>query len=185
MAKDRVVLLDGSTLIRTLFLFVIMETLFTPFKKVLSYLASFYEVFILFFVNWLFIAALVEVLFVAFPAYQDNEVHYSFNFDNYFKTLFSVFVFFTGNNSPEMFMKRFPQNGSIIYFFISIIWLNNLLVLGLLIGLSYYKIKISMTNRIKVVLRNEHKKAVFEKFIDHPGTDKYLIKKVLKLHMNG
>lgn len=181
LAKDQIIKIDICTLIRTLYLFVILETLFIPFKKVFNYLVDFYEVFLFFFLNWLFMAALIEVLFVAFPTYFDNEIHYTFNFNNYFKTLFSVFVFFTGNNSPEMFMKRFPENGKLTYAFMFLIWLNNLLVIGFLIGLSYYKMKISMTNRIREVYANEHKKKVFEKFLEHPEANRRLIKKVLKL----
>lgn len=70
---------------------------------------------------------------------------YSFNFSNYFKSLFSVFVFFTGNNSPEIMMKNYPNNSGLTVGFIMLIWINNLLVTGLIIGLSYYKMKLAMS----------------------------------------
>jgi hypothetical protein len=108
MAKDNIITIDGCSMIRTLFLFLIIDFLYVNFSKVITYIFSFYEVFLFFFVNWVFVAALVEVVFVAFPTYYDNPSHYSFNFNNYFRSLFSVFVFFTGNNSPEMYIKRFP-----------------------------------------------------------------------------
>lgn len=148
-------------------------------------MSSFYEVFLLFFLNWLFVAGLVEVLFVAFPTYYNNATHYSFNFSNYFKTLFSVFVFFTGNNSPDMFMKRHPQNGLLTYSFIFVIWMNNLIMIGMLIGFSYYKIKIGMGKEIRKVLDDPIKKEVFTKLQSHPEASKKFIKKFIKVHMRG
>jgi len=142
LSRDKVTSIDMCSIVKTVFLCVSVDFLYVNMKRVCGYIANFYEVFLLFFLNWLFVAALVEVLFVAFPTYYDHEVHYSFNFNNYFKTLFSVFVFFTGNNSPDMFMKRFPANGLLTYSFIFLIWINNTLVTGFLIGLSYYKMKL-------------------------------------------
>lgn len=144
MAKDKILVIDLFSIVKTFYLFLIIDLLYHNLKKLLAYLFSFYEVFLFFFLNWLFVAALIEVLFVAFPTYYDNEVHYTFNFNNYFKSLFSVFVFFTGNNSPEMFIKRYPENSKMTMSFMTIIWINNLLVIGFLIGLSYYKMKLCL-----------------------------------------
>lgn len=163
LARDDFMGIDGCSVVKTFYLCLIVDFLFFNLNKIFSYLTSFYEVFLLFFLNWLFVTGLVEVLFVAFPTYYDNEIHYSFNFKNYFKTLFSVFVFFTGNNSPDMFMKRHPENGLLTYSFIFIIWMNNLVIIGLLIGLSYYKIKIESGKEIKKVLEDSIKKEVFAK----------------------
>lgn len=185
MAKDGIVSIDGCSIVKTIFLCLVVDFLFVNLKKVFSYLTNFYEIFLLFFLNWIFVAALVEVLFVAFPTYYDNEVHYSFNFNNYFKTLFSVFVFFTGNNSPDMFMKRFPANGLLTYSFIFVIWCNNLIVTGFLIGLSYYKMKLMMISEIKKVVDSPSPRVVFEKLQNHPNADRKIIKKYLKIHMRN
>jgi hypothetical protein len=168
LTNDGVTGVDMCSVIRTVFLCIQIELLYANIKRVGSYLINFYEVFLLFFLNWLFVAALVEVLFVAFPTYYDHDSHYSFNFNNYFKTLFSVFVFFTGSNSPDMFMKRFPANGLLTYSFIFLIWVNNVLVTGFLLGLSYYKMKLGMTREIGKVMEKEEKLAVFEKLQEHP-----------------
>lgn len=100
MANDDIIGIDWCSIVKTIFLCLVIDFLFINLKKLGSYLINFYEVFLFFFIDWLFMAALVEVLFVAFPTYFDHENHYSYNFTNYFKTLFSVYVFFTGNNSP-------------------------------------------------------------------------------------
>ena len=145
MAKDGIISIDGCSLIKTFFLFLMIDFFYVNFTKVLKYFFNFYEVFIFFLIDWMFIAALIEVLFVAFPTYYDHKEYYSFNFNNYFKSLFSVFVFFTGNNSPEMIIKNYPSNSFITMLFMAIIWINNIIMVGLLIGLSYYKMKQSMS----------------------------------------
>lgn len=177
--------IDGCSVVKTLYLCLIVDFLFINLIRIFKYFTSFYEVFLLFFLNWLFVAGLVEVLFVAFPTYYDNDVHYSFNFTNYFKTLFSVFVFFTGNNSPDMFMKRYPENALLTYSFIFVIWVNNLVIIGLLIGLSYYKIKVEMGKEIKKVMQDETKKEIFDKLQNHPEASYSFIKKFLKVHLTG
>jgi hypothetical protein len=67
----------------------------------------------------------------------------------------------------------------------AIIWLNNLLVVGFLIGISYYKMKISMKYEIEKVNEDPNKKAVFNKLQEYPDTDKTFIKKLLVLHMRN
>lgn len=183
VARDEIITIDGCNLVKTFFLFLMIDFLYVNFMKVMNYVFNFYEVLIFFILNWMFVAALIEVLFVAFPTYYDHTEHYSFNFNNYFKSLFSVFVFLTGNNSPEMIMKNYPSNSNITIFFISVIWINNILVIGLLIGLSYYKMKLAMSQEIEKVYEKDHKKNVFEKLIIHPDAPKNFIKKLLKMHM--
>jgi hypothetical protein len=65
-------------------------------------------------------------------------------------------------------MKRFPANGLLTYSFIFLIWVNNVLVTGFLLGLSYYKMKLGMTREIGKVMEKEEKLAVFEKLQEHP-----------------
>ncbi len=149
MARDNILNIDGCALARTFFLFLMIDVLFEHFEKVLGYFRNFYEVFILFFIDWLLMAAIIEVLFISMPSYYDDKDYYSFNFGNYFKSCFSVFVFFTGNNSPELLMAKYPRNSGITLFFISIIWINNILITGLIIGLSYYKMKLVMSKEIE------------------------------------
>lgn len=84
-----------------------------------------------------------------------------------------------------MFMKRFPANGGLTFAFIFVIWINNLLVIGFLIGLSFYKMKLLMRRDIERALSQKDKRAVYEKFQDHPDVEKTFLKKFMKLQMKG
>ena len=141
LTKDGIINVDGCSMIRTFFIIIAIDFLFMTLNKILIYLFNFYEVFLFFIINWMFLAAVVEVLFVAFSTYYDHEEFYTYNFTDYFKSLFSVFIFFTGNNSPEMIIKNYPKNKLITRFFMTFVWINNVILMGLLIGLSYYKMK--------------------------------------------
>lgn len=152
-------------------------------RKLVRYILNFYEVFLFFFLDWVIIAAVLEVLFVAFPQTYDSKEFYSFNFKNYFKSLFSVFVFFTGNNSPEIIMKNYPEKAGITTFFITFVWFNNLVLVGLLIGLSYYKMKRLMHQEIEHVYRNPDKAFIFERLIDRPNVNQEFIKAVFHLYL--
>ena len=145
MIQDELLNNDYCLFIKILFIFLVVDVFFESFLKVLKYLSNFYEVFVIFFVDWLVMGALIEVLFISNQNYFDHEEYYSFNFGNYFKSLFSVFIFFTGNNSPEIMIKNYPDNSELILGFISLIWINNLLITGLIVGLSYYKMKLCMS----------------------------------------
>lgn len=123
------------------------------------------------------------MLFVAFPKTYDSKEFYSFNFKNYFKSLFSVFVFFTGNNSPEILMKNYPENAGITTLFITLVWVNNLLLVGLLIGLSYYKMKRLMYLEIERVYRVPEKAFIFERLLERPHTSHTFIKAVFMLYL--
>jgi hypothetical protein len=144
---------------------------------------NFYEVFLFFFLDWIIVAGILEVLFVAYPNTYDSKEFYSFNFKNYFKSLFSVFVFFTGNNSPEIIMKNYPDNASITTLFITLVWCNNLILVGLLIGLSYYKMKRLMHMEIEQVYRSSEKAFIFEHLIDRPNASQDFIKAVFHLYL--
>lgn len=185
MIKDNLISVDGCMLVRTFFIFLIVDVLYDSFAKVLNYLSNFYEVFVFFLVDWLIMAALIQVLFISTPDYYDDSELYSFNFGNYFKSLFSVFVFFTGNNSPEIMMKNYPQNSGLTFGFITLIWVNNLLVTGLIIGLSYYKMKLVMSKQIEKCFADPVKKSVFEALLPYPDAKRPFVKKLIKLHMNG
>lgn len=52
------------------------------------------------------------------------------------KTIMSVFIFFTSNNSPEMYMYKFPENSLLTLIMVFLIWINNIVLLGIIIGLS-------------------------------------------------
>jgi hypothetical protein len=150
-----------------------------------SFLYNFYEIFAFFLVDWMFIAALMEILFVAFPNYSDSANFYSFNFNNYFKSLFSVFVFFTTNNSPEIIIKFYPANSLITTSFITLVWVNNILLIGLLIGLTYYKMKIEMFDQIKEVQKVHVKNFVYERLTDYPNIKSVLIKRILNIYIEN
>ena len=57
MAKDNLLNVDGCALARTFFLFLMIDLLFEHFEKVVMYFKNFYEVFILFIIDWLLMAA--------------------------------------------------------------------------------------------------------------------------------
>lgn len=130
--------------------------------------------------NWMFIAAFTQIIFISFPSYYDEKIAYSYNFTNYFRSLFSVFIFFTTNNSPQMVIAFYPTYKFITTFFLTVVFFNNLLLMGLLIGLSYYKMKLSMANSIEKCCDNKVKRDVFEKLIEHPDVRRTLIKKMIK-----
>lgn len=139
--------------------------------------------FLFFFLDWMIVAAVLEVLFVAFPNTYDSKEFYSFNFKNYFKSLFSVFVFFTTNNSPEIMMRNYPENAHITTLFIGLVWVNNVILVGLLIGLSYYKMKKLMFEEIERALQHPDKAFVFEQLIDKPNAPQQFVKAVLVLYL--
>jgi len=95
-----------------------------------------------------------------------------------------VFVFFTGNNSPEIMIKDYPNNSLLTVGFISFIWVNNLLVVGLIIGLSYYKMKIVMSKQIESCFSNSSKKKVFKILLPYPDVNNKFVKKLLKMSMD-
>jgi len=133
----------------------------------------------------MFVAALMEILFVSFPNYYDNAEFYSFNFNSYFKSLFSVFVFFTTNNSPELLIKAYPENGLINTIFISFVWVNNILLTGLLIGLTYYKMKAEMYEQIKEVRTVHAKDFAYNKLLDYPNIKSSLLKRIIIMYMEN
>jgi len=120
---------------------------------------------------------------VAFPKTYDSPEFYSFNFKNYFKSLFSVFVFFTTNNSPEILMKNYPENAHITTLFITLVWVNNIILIGLLIGLSYYKMKRLMFLEIERTYDEPDKAYIFERMLERPNASQDFIKAVLLLYI--
>ena len=152
-------------------------------KKLFIYLKNFLEVFLFFFVDWALIAALMEVIFVAFPKTYDDLELYSFNFKNYNKSLFSMFVFFTTQNSPEMMLKNYPENSIITTFFIGVIWANNIVLIGMLIGLSYYKMKKLMFHEIQTAMKVKDKAHILERMLDHADSSPNFVKAVLILYI--
>ena len=163
--------------------FLKSEWLWTYTRKLYLYVINFSEIFLFFLIDWIIIAALMEVIFVAFPDTYDNLDYYSFNFKDYFKSLFSMFVFFTSNNSPEILLKNYPGNSLITTFFIVLVWINNVVLIGLLIGLSYYKMKKLMFEDIKKVYENPDKAHIFERMLDHPNAEFPFVKAVLLLYL--
>lgn len=81
-------------------------------------------------------------------------------------------------------MKNYPNNGHITTLFITCVWVNNIILIGLLIGLSYYKMKKLMFQEIEKVYENQDKVFVYEKMLDYPDTSKIFVKKALFLHMD-
>ena len=150
-------------------------------KKITMYLVNFWEIFAFFFFDWLLVAALLEILFVAFPTYFDHSHFYSFNFSNYFKSLFSVFVFFTTNNSPDLLIKSYPTNSVITTVVIASVWINNILLIGLMIGLTHYKMKVVMLKEISRARLRPVTRTLMERLADYPNASKLFIKKLTRL----
>ena len=183
--KDNILSIDGPSLVKTFSILIIVDWLYFTLKKIIRYLVNFYEVFLFFILNWILVAAILEVVFVAFPKYYDHPQFYSFNYTSYFKSLFSVFVFFTTNNSPETLMKDFSQNKVVMPIMVTVVFVNNLLIIALVIGLAYYKMKLSMAEEIRKMTQNPLKLAVFRQLEDHPDISKIFIKKVIIMHLEN
>ena len=120
----------------------------------MRYIIKLTPVFILFLLDWFLIAAMMEVIFVGFKNYYDSEQYFKFKFENYIETLFTVFVFFTGNNSPDIYLKEFPHKGALTFTMIFIIWVNNLVLLALIIGLSQYQIEDEWNSQIDSIMKH-------------------------------
>lgn len=181
LIKDNIIAVDGPSLVKTFAILIIVDWLYFTLKKIVRYMVNFYEVFLFFVLNWLLVAAVLEVLFVSFPQYYDHPQFYSYNFTNYFKSLFSVFVFFTTNNSPEIMMREFAHNKFVLPLFVAIVFVNNLLLVALVIGLSYYKMKLAMAAEIASVASSPEKLQVFQKLRDHPDVSRTFIKSIFLL----
>ncbi len=166
--QNYLVYFDICLLIQVFFIIAVIPSLYNSLVKITSYFMNFYEVIVFFLIDWFLMAALVQVLFVRNIHYYDHESLYTFNFRNYMKSLFSVFVFFTGNNQPEILIKDYPQNRALNSSFMMFIWINNIMITGLIIGLTYYKMKIQMSKEIEKCYRNEHKQKVFELLTEYP-----------------
>lgn len=146
----------------------------------MRYLVKLTPVFILFVLDWFLIAALMEILFVGFRNYYDNEQYFTFKFENYLETLFTVFVFFTGNNSPDIYLKEFPQNAVLTFTIIFIIWLNNLVLLATIIGLSQHQIEEEQKNNMETILKHDFKKKVLIQLQTLPNASYSFIKRYIK-----
>ena len=128
-------------------------------------------------------AALMQVLFVAFPNTYDSKILYTFNFTYYSKSLFSVFVFFTGDNNPDIFLKNYPNNSAITTSVIAMIWVHNIILVGVLIGLSFYKMRDLMYREIKRLYEKPDKLWVFNSLSNNPDASKRLVKSIVAERM--
>ena len=181
LVKDQVLPIDGPALVKTIAIITIIDWLYFTFKQLIKYLVNFYELMIFFMIDWLLVSAFLEVIFIAFPKYYDHQEYFSFNFSSFEKSLFSVAVFFTRNNSPEIILKNFVQNRFMAPIFISVIFINNMIIMALLIGLSYYKMKITMVNEISSVNSNPRKKIAFNLLQEHPDVSSHFIRRVFAI----
>jgi len=59
MIKDGIITFDGCLFVKTLFLFLVVDILYSTFSKILNYFVNFYEVFIIFLVDWVIMAAII------------------------------------------------------------------------------------------------------------------------------
>lgn len=132
-----------------------------------------------------FLAGFIQAILISYPTYKDEEWSYSFNFTNYFKSFYSLFIFFTGNNSPQVLLSLYPAGKYISTVLFILIYMNNIVLTGLVIGLSYYKMKLVMAENIEKVMSHPIKKAVFELLLEYPTAPRKYIKKLISMYIAG
>ena len=59
MIKDELIKIDLCMIVKTFFIFLVVDVLYNTFAKVLNYIFNFYEVFVFFIVDWFIMAALI------------------------------------------------------------------------------------------------------------------------------
>lgn len=179
LAEDQIIELYMTNLIRIFYFFVIIDFFYVNIQRLINYLVSLWDVLLLFLMDWFLVAAIMEVMFVGFSDYYDSPVNYTFNFENYQTTLFTMFVFLTGNNSPEIYLKQFPESFLLNFSLIFLIWLNNLLLLGVMIGISQYKIHKEQRKLMENLLLSDFKTQIFKQLQSLPKASQEFVKEFI------
>ncbi len=91
----------------------------------------------------------------------------------------------TGNNSPNLIIKYYPENSGVAIFFLCIIYVNNIFLIGLTIGLCYFKIKLVHSSEIDRVYKESITKEVYLKLKDYPDAPDIFIKRYIRMRMIG
>lgn len=154
-------------------------------RKLISYLISFTEVYLFFFLTMSFLAGFMQVFWIDSPNYQDNNVIFSYNFTSFLKSFYTVFIYFTQNNTPEIILKPYPNHKHIMVLFYVLLHALNVIVTAMIIGLSYYKIKLAMHANIAKVCKHHVTKQAFDKLLDYPHVSREYVKNLLTAYNEG
>ena len=117
--------------------------------------------------------------------YYDSYYFYTFKFSHFFACFYSMFIYMTRDNSPFVFMKYYPDNFLVNITFMVSIWFLNLILIGLLAGIAYYKLKSQMAKEMLKIHSNFNKLKTFEKLKKTPKVSKSMLKRVLTMHIEN
>ena len=140
----------------------------------------------LFFVGIIAIqGGIANVIFHSFDDYFDSYYFFTFKFSHFFASFYSMFIYMTRDNSPFVFMKYYPDNYLVNISFMVVIWFFNLILIGLLAGIAYYKLKRQMAKELLKVYSDQNKRKTYEKLRETPKVSKSMLKRVLALHLEN
>ena len=185
LERDGVMTYNMCNLFRTLFLLIQIDFSFEVLIKILNNILSHADVF-LFFVGIIAIqGGIANVIFHSFDDYYDSKHFYTFKFEHFFACFYSMFIYMTRDNSPFVFMKYYPDNYLVNITFMVFIWFFNLILIGLLAGIAYYKLKRQMAKEMLKIHSDPNKLKTFEKLKKNPKIKKPMLKKVLSMHIEN
>lgn len=181
LQRDAVLAADVPTVVKALALVVIVDWMYRAARRMLLALRTFYELLLFLLLDWVFLAALLQVAFLPRPDYHDDARFFSFNFSDYLSSLFSVFVLFTGASAPQIALPAHHARGA-APLLLAAVALHNVLALALLVGLAYLKLKQALAHEVAALLRDPRRVLVFRKLRDFPHVSTPLLRRLLLLH---
>jgi hypothetical protein len=185
LERDGVMTYNICNLFRSLFLLIVIDFSFEVLIKIVSNIISHMDVF-LFFVGIIAIqGGIANVIFHSFDDYYDSFYFYTYKFSHFFACFYSMFIYMTRDNSPFVFMKYYPDNYLVNITFMVAIWFLNLILVGLLAGIAYYKLKREMAKELLKVYSDQNKTKTYEKLKNSPKVSKTMLKKVLSMHIEN
>ena len=185
LERDGVMTYNMCNLFRSLFLLIVVDFSFEVLIKIMNNILSHMDVF-LFFIGIIAIqGGVANVIFHSFDDYFDSYYFYTFKFSHFFACFYSMFIYMTRDNSPFVFMKYYPDNYIVNISFMVVIWFFNLILIGLLTGIAYYKLKRQMAKELLKVYSDQNKLKTFEKLKNTPKVKKSMLKRVLTLHLEN
>ena len=185
LERDGVMTYNICNLFRSLFLLIVIDFSFEVLIKIVSNIISHLDVF-LFFTGILAIqGGIANVIFHSFDDYYDSRYFYTYKFSHFFACFYSMFIYMTKDNSPFVFMKYYPDNYMVNITFMVLIWFFNLILVGLLAGIAYYKLKREMAKELLKVYADQNKAKTYEKLKNSPKVSKTMLKKVLAMHIEN
>lgn len=185
LERDGVMNYNICNLFRTLFLLIVIDFSFEVLIKIMNNIISHLDVF-LFFVGIVAIqGGIANVIFHSFDDYYDSQYFFTFKFSHFFASFYSMFIYMTRDNSPFVFMKYYPDNYLVNISFMVAIWFFNLILIGLLAGIAYYKLKRQMAKELLKVYSDQNKSKTYERLKETPRVSKAMLKRVLALHLEN